>query len=1245
MSSIYDNVLSNMSYTNKDFNSIYAELLDVADKISPEWHPSTSNESDPGVLLLKLDAILADKLNYNIDKNILEVFPDSVTQYPNARQIFEQCGYNMKHYQAAEVIVSLTLDNEPNADNFNEDEPARTYTLPRFTMLTDKDKSVIYTIVDPDIILKSDGLQCEFRALQGVKTDLVLNNERLITYSNLDYNNRIYFKQINVAENGIFIRSASDSQVDYNEWKKVDNLYTEAPMTKCYKFGVDRDSSKCYIEFTPDIAALIGEGLYITYLTTDGLSGNIGRNTISKFYPGEIIASMTQEQTNPNLDLADASDIAISADNVYIVNNLPSVNGKNPETISEARKNYMRVKNTFNTLVSLQDYTNFLLTSDEVGNGFVCDRTTDIRSSAKVVTYDGFDESIKTCFRKSSDDATKDEMNAFNLKIYATKNIYPVTSTDAFELTFDQAPSGYIYNLRDAMEEIKCIQHDFIEHKAEQIVNIQLRYPIIARIMPASKLELSQQLEIQQKIIKNLISKLNATEITFGSEISYEDIYDTILKSDSRIRAATLDDITYTPYIIYSTNVRGEYNSMELCPELKVASDGKDLTSDEILHNEFWREIKAKCILAGYSDLFKRKDNFTQMVSMADTNSVKSISQLTTNTELSATIKDKVATVKLEDNESIYLTIPSYITEMSFGNNCKYFYKLNKTVSKDEIYQLTGDDEYIMFCWTEDSESTAPYYYAQYRGDSKSEIVIQPTMQLESGNNLGEKYAGLRDWIANQPETDSTKISDSQAISTGDNTQLINNLIRSADESILSGTKSIKKLKLNKIDFQSKKTPTSPGYKLYWILNTVTNNEYVLDFSNNNTYTLRSGEYLFYTTLSGKSFSLLGAGTKLQLTATEGMNASSTYSVTAKSYDEVLTGTNNLLNTESLWYELPEHVTISATEMEFYKIADKSSITFTLSDTSDTAESAQDGEVAEDDILTIDKSGIKIPTSSKIASISYTSSNNVEQELPSISISSAAWEGYSILSLNCSNTKEQKFTIGSSRKQSITYKDGDTDITWPDLDGDAETYYLQSSHALEDVGGINVDVTAVDYAGRKVPVDLFMYKYQEGQKLSNGAQIEHTLTKAGYSLSNIKGPAIIPVRVALATPGITITGCSILPDIASPITKNGMIYLYSEDTATITISETPSESKYSTIYIYPIIPLTDGGLDAGLLDIMTELDPNNDYNYMHAPDISTYIEDPVAPEAFLLEHHPYNRCTICKWDHGNSELKIINKLR
>nr|DAU00280.1 MAG TPA: Baseplate wedge protein [Bacteriophage sp.] len=48
-------------------------------KLTYKWDPSISNESDPGVILLKLNAIIADKNNYNIDKNILETFPLSVT--------------------------------------------------------------------------------------------------------------------------------------------------------------------------------------------------------------------------------------------------------------------------------------------------------------------------------------------------------------------------------------------------------------------------------------------------------------------------------------------------------------------------------------------------------------------------------------------------------------------------------------------------------------------------------------------------------------------------------------------------------------------------------------------------------------------------------------------------------------------------------------------------------------------------------------------------------------------------------------------------------------------------------------------------------------------------------------------------------------------------------------------------------------------------------------------------------------
>ena len=87
--------ISNKSYTNKDFASIYPELLELAKKLTNKWDPSTSNESDPGVVLLKLLAFIGDKNNYYIDKSILETFLPSATQESSMRKLTEMNGYEM----------------------------------------------------------------------------------------------------------------------------------------------------------------------------------------------------------------------------------------------------------------------------------------------------------------------------------------------------------------------------------------------------------------------------------------------------------------------------------------------------------------------------------------------------------------------------------------------------------------------------------------------------------------------------------------------------------------------------------------------------------------------------------------------------------------------------------------------------------------------------------------------------------------------------------------------------------------------------------------------------------------------------------------------------------------------------------------------------------------------------------------------------------------------------------------------
>ena len=85
----YNLNLSDTSFTNKEFNDVYPELLGKAKELSYKWDPTVSNESDPGVTLIKEIALALDKINYASDKNALETMPFSVTQERTSRQLFQ----------------------------------------------------------------------------------------------------------------------------------------------------------------------------------------------------------------------------------------------------------------------------------------------------------------------------------------------------------------------------------------------------------------------------------------------------------------------------------------------------------------------------------------------------------------------------------------------------------------------------------------------------------------------------------------------------------------------------------------------------------------------------------------------------------------------------------------------------------------------------------------------------------------------------------------------------------------------------------------------------------------------------------------------------------------------------------------------------------------------------------------------------------------------------------------------------
>ena len=559
----YERDLSNLSYTNKDFGKIYPELLDLVKKISYKWDPSQSDESDPGVVLLKLAALMADKNNYNIDKNILETFPLSVTQLQNARQLFEQCGYYMKYYRSATTNLSMTLvkgcepdisendiaqlsPNDPAID-IEESQNARSYIIPKYTMVSDLENSVVYTLTQ-DVILRSDGVTVDnIPALQGVINTYTINGESVITAANLDYNNRLYFTEFDIAENGIFIEGELN-----REWEKVDNLVLQPLGSCCYKFGVTQDGSACYIEFPSDIDTLIGNGITIHYLRTQGAEGNVGRKRLHQFYTDVTATRYIDSQYTQDVTLTTYE--STERGNVYITNSDAAIDGKNPETIDEAYRNYQKIKTTFETLVSLRDYENFLYTNKNVSNCFVCDRTNDIQSAYKIVDSDNTSSTTVSAIHKNENDDP--EMTAFDLRVYGLSYVEDPTTTEGFNRSFNvinqkvDTVTEWLEILMDT-EDIKTIQHNYKQFEPERIIMLMNRYPIISRIIPQYKLETKQQEEVVKTIVASLYKVLNSRAIDFGSPIEYDVVYDTIMNADPRIKAITLDDITYTTYAVY----------------------------------------------------------------------------------------------------------------------------------------------------------------------------------------------------------------------------------------------------------------------------------------------------------------------------------------------------------------------------------------------------------------------------------------------------------------------------------------------------------------------------------------------------------------------------------------------------------------------------------------------------------------------------------------------------------------------
>lgn len=792
---IDENLISDISYTSKDFNSIYPELLDLVKKLSNKWDPSLSNESDPGVLLLKLNAIIADKNNYNIDKNVLECFPLSVTQESNARKLYDLLGYNMHWYRSAVTEIGLELKK---ADNI----PVDGLEIPAFTQIVDSTKEIVYTILKPVTLYPTLlNITQSVIAIQGTVLDYTINSEHKINFTNLDNNRRLYFQENMIAENGIFIADASitdPTKANYesellpgSNWRRVDNLAAYPLDSKVFQFGVLPNSNTCYIEFPEDIATLIGSGIYIKYTLTQGQNGNIKPSTLSLLL-NDIIGS-DGSSINPN---------------IRVFQNTGATNGRNPETIDEAYKNYKKTVGTFNNLVTVRDYENFIYniendshTDSLISNVIVSDRTNDINYSDYMTTWYPSENRKELLVKDNNNSPT---LNAYNIVTYLLSRPVSIYDKDTYNKSFTIVPIGteesISADINFATDDIKSVQHDILDitntslsttssftpengtltyYKKLMVFNL---YQLKGSLVTYNKITKKEAENIEKHVLNALYLKYNSREVNFGDPVEYNDLVSTIQNADSRIKTVILNMPSYEPIMIGYTNT-----DIELKPNT---------------YTEINNELIARMVLSGNVQLFEFEDNFQLDFGQSNITITDEIKSITSQTQ--KTLSKLVSlenSLQINKNEVIQLIKPSLIDEATFGAwvevNVSGF-KLNNS----GVTEIPENGQII-------------FKYKDAQGVQQTETYYQGTL-LESNIEIS---AGS-----------------SRVLSSGQ--QIV-----------------VKGLNQSELGY---------GTQYYFTLNNPTNT-LELDSSNNYSYVLQENEYFIYTSSITDELVILGSGTQLSI--------------------------------------------------------------------------------------------------------------------------------------------------------------------------------------------------------------------------------------------------------------------------------------------------------------------------------------------------------------------------------------------
>lgn len=457
-----------VKYTSRDYNSLVSEFFDIVPKLTDLWRPES--DSDPGVVLGKYLASIADMLGVNLDLLANEIFAPSVSQRKNAEKIFGLIGYYLGWYTAARTEVTFTNNSDTDMVlnfGFNGGNFA---TLNAYTDITNTDRVITYNIlpltnkygaaetrskrqlVSENLNIFAESDKVTLRPNESVTRVAIEGELRNWSVSVADVIKNNYIIKIpsqHIDTTAIWIKDKPSSESENFKSRQWIQVTSPADFVSPEpRFAVTYDSySNAQIQVSSYLNQLenYSDGYLVVYwFDCTGVIGCVNENVLQNYLQAVDSAIAAEYVSNETLVISNLS-------NTLELPHTHTVTGKSPETAKEAYHNSRNYINTNDSLITLPDFNRFINREPGVDCGYVLDCQKALEINLAIYNDKNLTDSQKS-------------------KMYITKYDFPEGDPifdwkNVLNLGFDPTdPNKFIFaaNFKRYTAMVYCIHNDFL---------------------------------------------------------------------------------------------------------------------------------------------------------------------------------------------------------------------------------------------------------------------------------------------------------------------------------------------------------------------------------------------------------------------------------------------------------------------------------------------------------------------------------------------------------------------------------------------------------------------------------------------------------------------------------------------------------------------------------------------------------------------------------------------------------------